>query len=175
MTFARISLSAICSLVSFLSIAVRAEYVVHEQRSETLGGDVIRSRVHADTLLPIRIALKPNEHASSSAEAWLMAVSDPDSPSFGQFWHHDDVVEAFKPADDTINLVNDWLLSQGIEATTFSDNKQWLAFDLPTRQAEALLKTRYFGTVSANGGIEVSCDSYMLPEKLQSHVDFVKP
>jgi tripeptidyl-peptidase-1 len=126
-------------------------------------------------LLPMRIALRQNKNANSNAETWLRAVSDPDSSSFGQFWNEEEVIEAFKPEDTTVDAVKAWLSNNGIEHLTHSDNKQWLAFDLPARQAEALLRTRYYERVVSNGGIEVSCDSYMLPSELQGHVDFVKP
>jgi tripeptidyl-peptidase-1 len=162
-------------LVSCVWTTAHATYVIHEQREEPVGVDVIRNRVHPDTLLPIRIALRPNNHASSNAEAWLKAVSDPDSTSFGQFWTQEDVIEAFKPAEHTVDALKSWLSSEGIEHITHSDNKQWLAFDLPARHAETMLKTSYFESVLENGRIEISCNSYMLPMELQAHVDFVKP
>ena len=163
------------SLVSCVWATALAKYVIHEKREDPVRAGVMRNRVHPNTLLPMRIALRQNKQATSNAEAWLKAVSDPDSASFGQFWTPEDVIEAFKPADDTINAVNNWLSKEGVEHITHSDNKQWLAFDMPARQAETLLKTRYLESVLDNGRIEISCDNYMLPMELQAHVDFVKP
>lgn len=162
-------------LVSSILATTHAAYVIHEQREEPVGDDVARSRVHPDTVLPMRIALRPNDHAFSNAEIWLRAVSDPESSTFGRFWSQEDVIEAFKPIDESVDAITSWLSSEGIEDITHSDNKQWLAFDLPALQAETLLKTKYFERVLENGRLEVSCDNYMLPMELQAHADFVKP
>ena len=75
----------------------------------------------------------------------------------------------------SVDAVKKWLSGQGIEDVTHSDNKQWLAFPLSSSKAEALLKTRFFGSITPKGRTEVSCDAYSLPEELQKHVDFVKP
>lgn len=104
-----------------------------------------------------------------------MAVSDPDSSHFGQSWAQEEVIEAFKPTDETVSTVQSWLASQGIEDVTHTDNKQWLAFDVLAKDAEALFKTKYFEAAVGNSGVEVSCESYMLPVELQRHIDFVKP
>ena len=168
-------LSCFLAVLGTCILTAEATYHIHEQREDQFGNDVVRNRVHPDTLLPMRIALRPNNRASSNAEAWLRAVSDPDRSTFGQFWSQEDIIEAFKPANGTINAVKGWLSSEGIEHTTHSDNKQWLAFDLPARQAETMLMTKYFERVLENGRVEISCDYYMLPMELQAHVDFVKP
>jgi tripeptidyl-peptidase-1 len=157
------------------STTSNAEYVIHEERSQWLGQATVRHRVKPDTIIPIRIALKQKENGMAKAEEWLMAVSDPDSPKYGQFWTQDDVIEAFRPAADTSQAVRNWLSSHGIEHASESDNKQWLAFGLPAKDAEAMLKTEYFETVTPSGHVEVSCDSYSLPDDLREHVDFVKP
>ena len=170
-----ICLFTIAALATFFSVGARSGYVVHERRDDPFGDSITRHRVRPDTSLPMRIGLRQNSNANSNAEAWLEAVSDPDSANFGQFWSQGEVVDAFKPDDSTVNAVKAWLSNYGIEHFTHSDNKQWLAFDLPASRAEVLLKTKYYERVLSNGGIEVSCDSYMLPSALQAHVDFVKP
>ena len=92
-------LGVVSILLSILASQAQAGYVIHERRDEPPGGARVRDRVRSDTVLPMRIALPPNNHARINAETWLRAVSDPESTSFGQFWSEDDVHEAFKPAD----------------------------------------------------------------------------
>lgn len=169
---------ATCFLVAIvfaLSSTASAQYVVHEERHGSLDASSFRHRVKPDTILPLRIALKQNAVGEAQAEGWLMAVSDPDSPDFGNYWTQEDVIEAFKPSEDSSTAVRNWLSSNGIDHATVSDNKQWLAFGIPARDAESLLQTEYFETVTANGGVEISCDRYMLPQELREHIDFVKP
>ena len=177
MAFSKICAFFLGTAILFLSVAAGTDYVVHERRDEPFGEDVVRNRVRPDAILPMRIALHPNQNARFKAEDWLMAVSDPDSPNFGQFWSQDEVIEAFKPTDESVDAVNSWLSSHGVQeaAVTHSDNKQWLAFDLQAQQAEEMLKTKYLERVTENGAVEISCDQYSLPEELLAHVDFVKP
>lgn len=163
------------TLFSTLLTASCAKHIIHERREVPLDHSRVRNRVPSDTILPVRIALHSNQHARQNGESWAQAVSDPDSAEFGKFWSEDEVIEAFKPADETLQAVNAWLSSNGILHHFHSENKQWLAFDITANDAEALLKTEYFERLLPDGRIEISCDSYSLPEELQEHVDFIKP
>lgn len=150
-------------------------HVIHEKREEPLENASDRQRIEADALLPMRIGLRQNSHALSRAEEWLMAISDPSSPAYGRHWSQEDVIKAFEPADETLRAVTEWLAGHGIEHFTHTENRQWLAFDLPAHQAEKFLQTRYFEHRNSKGRFEVSCDEYSLPPALREHVDFVMP
>lgn len=150
-------------------------HILHEKRDFNLSGAIDRRRIDGDVLLPMRIGLKPNADAMENGEEWLMAISDPTSPDYGKFWTRDQVIDAFAPHEDSVNGVIDWLNANGISALTHTDNKQWIAFDLPASQAEVLLRTEFYEHERANGGSEASCDEYLLPEHLSSHVDFITP
>lgn len=69
----------------------------------------------------------------------------------------------FSPSQDTIETVRAWLVASGIEDNVIvhSDNKGWLAFDIPAWQAEEIFQTEYHEHVHANsGGVRVGCDEY---------------
>ena len=69
----------------------------------------------------------------------------------------------FAPSEETVQSVRAWLVASGIEDTIIvhSDNKGWLAFDIPTWQAEELFQTEYHEHVHANSGnVRVGCDEY---------------
>lgn len=170
------AMRAVLAFLFFIQVAL-CESVVHETRQFDLDDDNVidRRRVQADTPLPMRIGLRQNGHALANAEQWLMAVSEPDSPKFGQHWTQAKVIEAFKPSDESVQAVIDWLSQHGITHVTHSENKQWIAFDLAASVAEALLQTEYFEHQTNKGSFEVSCDEYSLPEELREHVDYVTP
>lgn len=113
-----------------------ARFILHEKRNESPPSN--RQRVASDTLLPMRIGLRENEHARMNAEKWLMEVSSPDSPLFGQHWSQEQVIRTFQPSDETIANVTAWLNSHGIHRFTHSDNKLWFAFDLHASKAEEM-------------------------------------
>ena len=149
--------------------------VVHEERHEPLRTAIDRRRIESKAMLPMRIGLQQNQDALMQAEPWLMAVSDPTSPDYGRHWSQEAVIEAFKPANETIQAVEAWLSSHGVLQFTHSDNRLWIAFDMPAEQAENMLHTEYLEHQLSNGRFEVSTDRYLLPAYLQVHVDYVKP
>lgn len=115
-----------------------ARLVVHERRDKYANPGLNRQRINGDVLLPMRIGLRENSHAVQYAEQWLMEVSAPDSPLFGQHWTQEQIIDAFQPSSDTIRNVTAWLNSHGIFRFTHSDNKLWFAFDLSAKRAEVL-------------------------------------
>lgn len=72
-----------------------------------------------------------------------MDVSHPESPNYGKHWTAKDVHNMFAPAEDAVRSVMNWLKEHGIGGVVHSDNKGWLAFDIPASQAEELFKTEY--------------------------------
>lgn len=69
--------------------------------------------------------------------------------------------------------MRDWLVASGIEdsAIVYSDNKGWLAFDIPAWQAENLFQTEYHEHVhAASGQVRVGCDEYAVPYDASLHV-----
>lgn len=79
----------------------------------------------------------------------------------------------FAPSQDTVEAVRAWLVASGIEENVIihSDNKGWLAFDIPAWQAEEIFQTEYHEHVHANSGnVRVGCDEYYWPLTLHWHI-----
>lgn len=84
------------SLGALFTSCLASNYVVHERRHEHTDQRWSKvAQLDGNHVLPIRIGLKQSnlEHA----DRWLMEVSDPESPRFGQHWTAKEVVDAFKP------------------------------------------------------------------------------
>lgn len=67
----------------------------------------------------------------------------------------------FAPAEKTVQVVRDWLVASGVAKNSIvhSENKGWLALDIPTWQAEKLFQTQYHEHVnSGSGSVSVGCD-----------------
>ena len=157
-----------------LSTALGDDLIVHEKRVQPLTAAIDRRPVESEALLPMRIGLKQNEQALAQAEEWLMSVSHPTSPNYGRHWRQEDVIEAFKPTDQTTRAVGAWLSGHEVNFT-LSDNSLWLAFDMPAAEVEKMLATQYFEHRLSNGRFEVSADHYSIPQELQEHIDYIKP
>lgn len=157
-------------------VAVPKTHAVHERRH--VPHPSINKRISSHTILPIRIGLKAHATALQSAEEWLMEVAHPASPKYGQHWSSDEVIKAFSPSDEIVDLVAAWLIQSGIsrERITHSDNKVWLAFDATVKEAETLLHTEYFHDgIKEDRGSAVGCNQYHLPKHIQEHVDYITP
>lgn len=151
-------------------------HAVHERRH--VPHPRINRRVAPDVVLPMRIGLRQDAVALASAEDWLMEVSHPASPNFGQHWTSDEVIAAFSPSRETVDTVAEWLVASGIarERITHTDNKAWLAFDATAEEAESLLHTQYYHDgIEEDCASKVGCNEYFLPKHIQEHVDYVTP
>ena len=167
-----------CPLLLLVSVssALAPGYVLHEERQTPFTSTIERRRLDPNVPIPVRIGLKQNEESMANAEAWLMSVSDPDSKDYGRFWTQDEVIELFKPTDDTLKTVTDWLSSNGVEEFTHSDNKLFFAFDAPTSQVERMLQTKvYAHSRSDSPAVLAACDQYYLPDYLRQHIDYITP
>lgn len=94
-------------------LAVPETHVIHEQRSADAGSHLKRrSKPDHSIQLPMRIGLKQSN--LDKAPQWLMDVSHPGSDKYGKHWTSEEVIEAFKPSDKTIESVKQWLKDNGI-------------------------------------------------------------
>ena len=169
-----LSLLSIASLIG--ALPAPASHVVHEERTDTASRWIKRDRVPSYARLPVRIGLAQNN--LDNAHDYLMDVSHPDSSNYGQHWTPEQVVEAFKPRDETIDTVRAWLINSGIneKSITHSDNKAWFAFHATAHQMESLLHTEYHEYQDLEtGGLMPACERYHVPEHIQEHIDYITP
>ncbi|PSR77407.1 putative protease S8 tripeptidyl peptidase I [Coniella lustricola] len=133
-----------------------------------------RSRVDGTSILPVRIGLTQSN--LEAAQDQLLRISDPASPDYGKHWTSEQVIEFFQPSTEAIDAVTHWLVDEGIEKVTHSDNKAWLAFDAPACLVEALLHTEYYEHFDTVSGVAMpACDEYHVPKHIQHHIDYITP
>ena len=156
------------------AFSVSISHVLHEKRSVSLPYN--RQRVDGDAIVPVRIGLRQsNLHTGYER---LMDVSHPSSKNYGKHLSKAEVHSIFAPADETVEIVKNWLLGSGLfdESDIIQyENKGWLAVDMPAKHAESLFGTEYYEHETDTGDIRIGCDEYYLPIHVSSHVDFVKP
>lgn len=152
------SLLFICtlSLISIIQATPlldrKADYVVHEKRVEHPAWMRAR-RLEGYTPLPLRIGLK--QRNLDNLPDYLMSVSDPNSPTYGQHWTPEQVAETFSPTRETHDVVREWLIEAGVDAHRVrrSINNAWVEVHHATAaEIEQLLDTQYH--VYEHGGAE---------------------
>lgn len=156
------------------AFSISTSHVLHEKRTVSVPHK--RQRVDSEAIIPVRIGLRQNNLDSGYDR--LMEVSHPTSANYGKHLSKEEVHSIFAPADETVEVVKNWLIESGL----FEDsdiieyeNKGWLAVDMPAKHAESLFGTEYYEHETTSGDVRIGCDEYYLPTHLSSHVDFIKP
>ncbi|KAH9949701.1 peptidase S8/S53 domain-containing protein [Amylocystis lapponica] len=164
-----LSISASCT---HLSLSPR----LHEHRRAAPSGWVPVRRAEPTASLPIRIGLAQSNLAN--LDSYLLSVSDPASPSYGQHWSAAKIAETFRPSTDAVDAVRTWLLANGVpgHAIKLASGGAWMHADVAVADAERLLGTQYHVYQHSDGTEQVACaDKYHLPEHLRAHVELVLP
>lgn len=161
-------------VIDVAGIAVSKHHVIHELRDAAPTGWIKRGGVRSESILPVRIGLV--QRNLDKAEAFLMSVSQPDSPSYGKYWTSEEVIQAFKPSDESIGMVKEWLRDAGIRNAVLTENKAWLAFNAQASQVESLFQMEYHEYEDLHTrSIVPSCDLYHVPHHLKGHIDYITP
>ncbi|KAG6864832.1 hypothetical protein C0991_006892 [Blastosporella zonata] len=120
----------------------RSNHVLHEKRAaDPL--DWTARRLETHKILPMRFGLtQQNLHRM---EEMLMAVSHPESPTYGRHWTPAEVVDTFAPSDETIAAVTEWLSGAGISADRLrlSPSKGWIDLNATVAEVEDLIMAEY--------------------------------
>ena len=121
----------------------RSPLVLHEKRAAEPLDWVPMSRLDSNKVLPMRFGLaQQNLHR---VEEMLMAVSHPESPTYGKHYTPAEIVDTFAPSNETISAVTNWLIDSGFAPSRLrlSANKGWLALEATTAEVENLLNAEY--------------------------------
>jgi tripeptidyl-peptidase-1 len=144
-------------------------HVVHEKRAADPIDWTKSRRLEGHKVLPMRFGLtQQNIHR---LEEMLLAVSHPDSPTYGQHWTPAQIVDTFAPSRDTIGAVTDWLMDAGFSRNRFrlSTSKGWIELNATVEEVENLLDAEYHVyRHSESGDEQIGMPS--LNFRLKSHI-----
>ncbi|KAF5359013.1 hypothetical protein D9758_004874 [Tetrapyrgos nigripes] len=129
----------------------------------------------ADHLIELRIGL--NQPNIQVLEDHLLEISDPDHYRYGQHLSKQEVEDLAAPHEASLELVNEWLASHGIQEEDLSRSpaRDWVIVKVPVTLAESMLDTTYHVWKHSDGDYLVRTTSYSLPEHLHEHVDLIQP
>lgn len=172
-------LFTVTSSVLSLAVSCLGSYslVKHESRAFLPAKWEQSHRAPANTELPLRIALaQPNlDHIGD----FLLDVSHPDSANYGNHWSAAKVAEIFRPSDQAVQDIREWLSTQRIDDSRvrLSKSAGWIEAQVSVAEAEQLLKAEYHVYNHTETGTKfIGCASgYHIPEHLVQHIDFITP
>lgn len=102
-------------------------------------------------------------------------VSDPDHPRYGQHLAIEEVHDLVRPSEDTLDLVHEWLLLNGVDKLDYSPAKDWINIYIDVESAERLLDTEYSVYQHEDGSQLVRTPKWSLPLHLHELVDTIQP
>lgn len=153
-----------------LLIAQYVDCAVHETRSGPPSGwSASVAPFPADTAA-FTLALKIQN--LDKLESELLAVSDPDSPSYGAHWGDDAVSSAFRPSNQTIFNVVKWLQSSSIRE--YRVDGAFVDFRCDITTANTLFNASYYYYTNL-GVVKLRTLSYSIPDEIQDDVTLVDP
>ncbi|ROW06672.1 hypothetical protein VPNG_06738 [Cytospora leucostoma] len=132
-------------------------------------------RADADQKISLRIGLKQSYF--SELERQLYEVSDPDHHRYGHHLKAEEVHKLLEPADETYDLVHEWLAEYGIDRSQldYSPARDWITVSLPVSDVEELLDTKYSVYRHDDGDELVRTPEWSLPLHLHDHIDTIQP
>lgn len=137
----------------------------------------------ADASMPLDLTVAVKQQNTDKLESTLFAVSDPDSPRFGQHLSKEEVDALVAPKPESIARVLGWLASTGdidvAADVTATDNSDMLTVRTTVGVAEKLLHAEYFVythvTMKDLEIVRLGGSSYSVPTEVAPHIDFVGP
>jgi tripeptidyl-peptidase I len=112
---------------------------------------------------------------NNSELTFLSAVSNPEHSRYGQHLSFEEVNELVKPTDETLDLVHEWLLANGITLFDYSPAKDWIDIYVDVESAERLLDTEYSVYEHEDGTTLVRTSEWSLPLHLHERIDTIQP
>lgn len=116
------------------------------------------SRVDHTSVTTIKVALKQSN--LDKLHEHLLNISSPSSPYYGRHWSASDVRKAFAPAQDSIDVVKEWLAASGIESARTTGSGSWLTFESTIGNVEHLLSAEYYEYTEGQD-LRIGCDRYI--------------
>lgn len=128
----------------------------------------------APSALKINMHIGLKEQNMDKLHQRLMQISNPSHADYGKHMSKADVEAMTAPSKATVDTVNAWLSSHGIQAGKVSNG--FMALSVTTSQAEKLLGTKYSIYHNAEKDqYTVRTTEYSLPKDVHSEVVMVQP
>ncbi|KAG9236157.1 putative Tripeptidyl-peptidase SED2 [Amylocarpus encephaloides] len=132
-----------------------------------------RGRAAPNHKIHLQLGLKQSNFAE--LDRHLYEVSDPDHSRYGQHLSVEEIHELVKPEEESLDLVHEWLILNGVRDFKYSEAKDWVSIYVDVGTAESLLDTEYSVFQHDDGSTLVRTTEWSLPRHLHEHIDTIQP
>ncbi|NXF12553.1 TPP1 peptidase, partial [Smithornis capensis] len=123
---------------------------------------------------PVQLTFALRQRGTARLARLVEAVSDPQSPQYGQYLSLEQVRDLVQPSPATLMTVLKWLQGHGVEDCQSVTTLDFLECQLPASMAERLLPGAEFHRyVQGQRSLVRSPLPYTVPVELVEHLDFV--
>jgi tripeptidyl-peptidase-1 len=123
-----------------------------------------------DHLITLSINLKLNN--IEQLPYHLKSISDPNSPSYGNYLDKDGINALFGPSDESRTAVLTWLKSAGV--TDVADFGDYINFGTTISKANTMLGS-FFQNFDVDGVKKLRTLEYSVPDEVADHIELVSP
>ncbi|THU85269.1 subtilisin-like protein [Dendrothele bispora CBS 962.96] len=153
--------------------------VVMEKRDKIPGNFIKTGIAHNDTLLQLKIGLKPNDR--SGLEKALFDASTPGGAQYGKYLNTETVNSYMSASPSAISAISSWLIENGISESEIrfeskGSTGDWLAVSVPVSVANGLFDTEFHSFAHKRSeDTAVRAMEYSVPRELLEHIALVHP
>lgn len=160
-----------------LLLANLAAIVLADPRPVPTGWTLHR-RAAPDTNVLVRISLVQSN--VDNLDAYLLDVADPQSPNYGRHWTPEQVLDTFRPRQESVEVVTSWLsneLALDSHSLGLSLDRDVINLNITAAEAERIFDTEYnVYRWNDDGGERIGChEGHSFPPHVSEHVNFVWP
>ncbi|KAI8911160.1 subtilisin-like protein [Gorgonomyces haynaldii] len=127
----------------------------------------------ATATVQLQIGLK-QQNLDSLVEH-LYQVSDPEHPSYGKHWSRDQVLKLTQPSQKSVDAVQAWLKSHGVQGSQLSFGKDILNLNVRVEQLQKMLNAKYQVFEHTSGAQALRAQQVSLPKEILDHVEVIHP
>jgi len=122
---------------------------------------------------PLTLTLAVKLRNSVKLKELTLAVSEPESPQYGQHVSISDLKSLVGPTEATLSKIRAWLNANDISAINPTEIGHFVQVEATVRQAENLLQTRFHSWRHTSGAMIVRAHSYSVPKQIAELLDFI--
>jgi len=159
-----------------VAVAASANHIIKEEIDTIPAGWSQLTRACPHQTLELSVLVRQSNLAE--LEATLMAVSDPDSPKYGQHLSLDEVNALTAPQPQHVSQILHWLEQGGVstDEITRTPNSDMMTVKCTVKQAETLLHAEYYEFEHKEMGQQLMRTlRYHVPSYLTDMIDVIGP
>jgi tripeptidyl-peptidase-1 len=150
------------------------QYEVVERLRTVPDGWIQGSPASPSMLMQFRLAIR--QERAAEFEQIAINIATPGHGLYGKHMKRDEIKAFLRPSSDVSDAILSWLKSEEVSDDLIEDDGDWVKFTVPVKQAERILKTRfYYFHHKTNGMYKIRTLEYSVPRIIRPYIQLIQP